>query len=91
MKTLPLSEVKMNLSSLVQDVHKRDEEIMITKNGSPVAFLISSDEYDGWKETMAILSDPEMMKQIRKNQQQFKAGKYKTHNSVDALFDDLES
>jgi hypothetical protein len=35
MKTLPLSEVKMKLSELVDRVHSTDEEVVITKNGRP--------------------------------------------------------
>ena len=35
MKTLSLSEAKMKLSGLVKEVLSTDEEIIITKNGSP--------------------------------------------------------
>ena len=31
MKTLSLSEAKMKLSELVEDVHSTDEEVIITK------------------------------------------------------------
>jgi prevent-host-death family protein len=33
MKVLPLSEVKMKLSQLVEEVSSLDEEITITRNG----------------------------------------------------------
>jgi antitoxin YefM len=39
MKTLSLSEAKMKLSGLVEAVNASDEEIVITKNGSPAAAL----------------------------------------------------
>ena len=41
MKTLSLSEAKMKLSSLVEAVNTTDEEVVITKNGSPAAVLVS--------------------------------------------------
>ena len=41
MKTLSLSEAKMKLSGLVEMVNKTDEEVVITKNGSPAAVIIS--------------------------------------------------
>ena len=41
MKTLSLSEAKMKLSGLVEEVNAADEEIVITKNGSPAAVLIA--------------------------------------------------
>ena len=65
MKVLPLSEVKMKLSQLVAEVLSRDEEITITRNGKPVAVLVSPDEFDSWKETLAIRADAEFMKEIR--------------------------
>jgi antitoxin YefM len=65
MRVLPLSEVKMKLSELVNIVERRDEEITITRNGKPVAMLISKDEYESWKETVKILQDAELMQEIR--------------------------
>jgi antitoxin YefM len=66
MKILPLSEVKMKLSELVEEVSSRDEEITITKNGKPVAIMVSPDEFDSWKETLAIRADEELMSEIRR-------------------------
>lgn len=65
MKTLSLSEVKMKLSALVDQVHDSDEEIVITKNGRPVAVLVSSDEFDSWKETIAIRADAPLIQEIK--------------------------
>ncbi len=65
MKTLSLSEAKMKLSALVDAVNSTDEEITITKNGRPVAVLVSPDEFEGWKETQAIMSDADLMKEIK--------------------------
>ena len=66
MKTLSLSEVKMKLSSLVDLVQSTDEEVVVTKNGRPAAVIISPDEFESWKETMAIRSDAEFMSEIQK-------------------------
>jgi antitoxin YefM len=65
MKVLPLSEVKTSLSELVDVVERRDEEVTITRNGRPVAVIVSKDEYDGLHETLEILKDAEFMKEIR--------------------------
>jgi len=66
MKVLPLSEVKMKLSQLVEEVASLDEEITITKHGKPVAIIVSPDEFDSWKETLAIRADAELMAEIRR-------------------------
>jgi antitoxin YefM len=85
MKTLPLSEVKTRLSELVDKVTSTDEEITITKNGRPAAVLVSSDEFESWKETLAIQSDPELMTEIRKGLRSLKSKKTKRY-TLDELF-----
>jgi prevent-host-death family protein len=47
----------MNLSNLVKTVSATDEAVVITKNGSPAAVLVSPDEFESWNETIAIRSD----------------------------------
>jgi prevent-host-death family protein len=66
MKTMSLSEAKMKLSGLVQGVIDSDEEIVITKNGTPAAVLISPDEFESLKETSAIRHDAGLAEEIRK-------------------------
>jgi len=66
MKTLSLSETKMKLSGLVEEVSSTDEEVVITKNGRPAAVMVSPAEFEGWKETISIRSDSELMKEIKK-------------------------
>lgn len=85
MKTLPLSEVKTRLSKLVDQVVSTDEEITITKNGRPAAVLVSSDEFEGWKETVVIQSDQELMAEIRKGLRSLKSKRAKRY-TLDELF-----
>ncbi|MDP2277592.1 MAG: type II toxin-antitoxin system Phd/YefM family antitoxin [Nitrospirota bacterium] len=85
MKTLSLSEAKMKLSGLVKVVSSTDEEVIITKNGRPAAVLISPDEFEGWKETVAIRSDPELMTEIKKGLAALKSKKAHLY-TLDELF-----
>ena len=85
MKTLSLSEAKMKLSGLVDSVYKTDEEVVITKNGAPAAVLISPDEFEGWKETVAIRSDADLMAEIKKGVSDLKKGKAKLY-TLEELF-----
>jgi antitoxin YefM len=65
MKTLSLSDAKAGLSGLVDEVERRDEEIIITRNGRPAAVLVSPEEYESWRETLAVRSDRDLMREIR--------------------------
>jgi antitoxin YefM len=85
MKTLPLSEAKAKLSGLVDEVDRRDEEIVITKNGRPAAVLVSPDEYDSWKETYAVRSDKSLMQEIKRGLAALKTRKAKRY-TLDELF-----
>lgn len=85
MKTLSLSEAKMKLSSLVAAVNTTDEEVVITKNGSPAAVLVSSDEFESWKETIAIRSDLPLMQEIKNGLKSLKTKKARIY-TLEELF-----
>jgi len=74
-KILPLSEVKTRLPELVAGVDEREEEIVVTKNGRPAAIIINVREYERLKETLDVLSDPVLMKQIRQSEVFYGSGK----------------
>lgn len=87
MKTLSLSEAKMKLSALVDDVRATDEEVVITKNGVPAAVLVSPDEFESLHETMAIRFDKESMDEIRQGLAALKEGRASLY-TLDELFED---
>jgi prevent-host-death family protein len=66
MRVLPLAEAKSRLSQLVSDVETRDDEITITRNGRAVAVLVSHEDFERWKETSEIMSDPDFLAEVRK-------------------------
>ena len=90
MRILPLAEVKAKLSQLVADIATTDEEVTITKNGQATAVLVSYEEFESWQETLAVLSDQELVKEIRTGIQQLKQdrGKPLTDADLDQLFSD---
>ncbi|MEK6770430.1 MAG: type II toxin-antitoxin system Phd/YefM family antitoxin [Pseudomonadota bacterium] len=85
MKTLSLSEAKTKLSGLVDEVSRRDEEVVITRNGRPVAVLVSADEYDSWQETNAVRADAGLMREIKTGLRALKARKARLY-TLDELF-----
>ena len=85
MKTLSLSEAKAKLSGLVEELERRDEEVMITRNGRPAAVLVSPEEYDSWKETRAIRADRDMMREIRDGLAALKARKARLYTLEELL------
>ncbi len=74
MNTISVSEAKMKLSALVDSVKKTEEEVVITKNGRAVAVLVSPDEFESWRETMAIRFDANLMEEINSGLESLKKG-----------------
>lgn len=58
MKTVPLSEAKDKLSSLVDEADRTHEIIQITRHGHPSAVLMSADDLESLQETIHWLSQP---------------------------------
>jgi len=73
-KILPISTVKARLPELVTGVAEREEEIVVTRNGKPTAVLVNYDEYERLKETLDVLSDADLMKQIRASRRFYAKG-----------------
>ena len=65
MTTLPLAEVRANLSRLVDDAVRTHQRIEVTRQGRRAAVILSADDYDSIMETLAILSDQDLMHDIR--------------------------
>ena len=85
MNILSQSEAKMKLSGLIEAVRATDEEVVITKNGSPAAVLVSPDEFDSLKETIAVRSDVSLMKEIKEGLKSLKKNKTRLY-TLDELF-----
>lgn len=60
-KTIPVRELRSNLSSVLDDVTDRRDHVLVTRNGAPAAALVPVDEYEALEETAEILSDPDAL------------------------------
>lgn len=74
-RTLPITEARNNLPTLVENAKNKLDEYVITVNGKPAAILISHDEYESLKETLEIMSDRKLMKELKEAEEEIKQGK----------------
>jgi antitoxin YefM len=58
-KTVPVRELRSNLSQLLSDVADRRDHVLVTRHGRLAAALVPIDEYESLEETAEILSDPD--------------------------------
>lgn len=66
-KTLPISAVKTHLPALLDGVVEREDEIVVTRNGIPAAVILNYADYQRFKETLDVLSDPALLRQIQRS------------------------
>jgi len=74
--TAPLTEVRSNLSEIVDEIDRTGTQCVITKSGRPVAVIVSNDEYESLVETLNILSDSDTMTAIAQGEAEFAAGEF---------------
>jgi prevent-host-death family protein len=65
MSTEPLRDVRADFSDVVDRVSKHHERVTVTKNGRPVAVVMSPDDLAALEETLDVLSDPSALADIR--------------------------
>ncbi|MFA4874521.1 MAG: type II toxin-antitoxin system Phd/YefM family antitoxin [bacterium] len=75
MKSIKATDAKKHLLEILRDADESFERYCITRNGEPKAILMSVDDYEGWLETLAILSDKKAVAEIRKARRELNAGK----------------
>jgi len=62
--TVPLSEAEARLSELARRVRRQHERITLTRNGEPVAVLLSVDDLEGMEMALEILGDSDAATRI---------------------------
>lgn len=74
-KAVPFSVARATLSELLDELQTLQDHVVITRNGRPVAVLMSMDEWESWEETIEVLSDEETMEALKRSEEDVKAGR----------------
>lgn len=61
MTTLPVADARAHFSKLIDEAASTHERFEITRNGIRAAVLLGADDYDSLRETIAVLSDSELL------------------------------
>ena len=82
-RILPISDVKTHLPALATTIEARHEQVVVTRNGKPAVVIVSYEDYERLRETLDVLADPAMMRQIHRSVTYFtKGGKGRTFEAV---------
>jgi len=59
-----LRSVRDRFSEFIDRVQKHHERVVVTRNGTPAAVLISTDDLESLEETVAVLGDSEAVAEL---------------------------
>lgn len=82
METKPLAEVRQDLSRFVDEAVTTHARIDITRNGKRAAVLMSADDYDSMVETLDVLGDAALVRDIQDGLRDAEAGRTHSHDEV---------
>ena len=82
MVSMTVTEAKAHLLEIIRKADESMQHIIISKNGKPKAIIMSIDEYEGWLETLEIISDKAAIKDIEEARKELKEGKVYTFEEV---------
>ena len=73
--TVPLTELRPKLPKVMDRVSKYFDRYVITRHGKPEAVILSEEDYESLLETLDILSDQKLVKDIKKAETELRKGK----------------
>lgn len=80
--TLSITEARNNFFKITDKVQKSGDVFTLTERGKPKVVVMSVDEFDSWQETLEIMNDVDLMKDIKEVKKDFKKGNYVTLEEV---------
>ncbi len=72
---VPFSEARAKLSELLDELERRHEHVIITRNGRPAAVLVPAGEHEVLEETLEILQDEGILEALRESEEDVKGGR----------------
>ena len=82
MKTIPLSEIKDDLSRFLREAEK--EDIVVTRHGKPAGLLVGFASEDDWLD-YRLENDPGFLERISAARESLRSGKGKKLEDIDGL------
>jgi len=75
MDTIALSDLRMELPSIVKKIAKGFNRLIVTVFGKPKVVIMSLDELESLEETLDILSEPGALEEIKAASREARQGK----------------
>ncbi len=83
MKTLSSTELRKNLSKMMDQVNDDHEPVIVTRASGKPAVLLSLEDYDAMDETAYLLASPKNARRLREAIARVEKGEYKEYELIE--------
>ena len=84
---ISLTDARPMLTQLPEKLAEGQGVVPLTRHGKPVLAIMTWDLFEAWSETIEIMSDSELMKQLLESMKQIDLGKTRPWEEVKAELD----
>lgn len=84
---IPASQARSNFYDLIDEVATTSKKFIITRRGRAQAVVLSPEEVESWEETLEIMSNKKLMRDIEKGLEDIKKGRVIPWEAVKAKLD----
>jgi antitoxin YefM len=81
-ETRSLADVKAHLSELVAQVGAHHDRVTVTVHGRPAAVLVAVEDLESLEETIAVLSDGDILRSLIKADAELAAGRGESEDTL---------
>jgi len=85
MTTVPVAEARQNFSALVDEAVATHQRVLVTRNGVPVVWMISDEDFESIMETLDVLADAAAMQDVAQSKADSAAGRYVTAAEMEKI------
>lgn len=79
---MSLAEAKAHLSEVVNRVSSQHERVTVTVHGRPSAILLAPDDLERLEETIAVLADNELLRDLGASDEDIAAGRVESADDL---------
>ena len=87
--TVSLKDLRPDLPKVIERIDHKLDRYVVTRRGTPVAVMMSVDDYESLMETLDILADPKAMAGLRRGEDDIRKGRVHSWKSIKKLLGHL--
>lgn len=82
---IPANEARANFYQILDEAADKFRQFTVTLRGKSRVVIMAAEEFEGWMETLEIMSDKKLMADIKKGMSELKSGKGIPASKVDKI------